>query len=64
MSKYQKGEVITDFNNFLDQEFVYNRHKVLHKGWFLSWRLQFALTQLKQGNLFYAIKREDENVND
>ena len=65
MKKYQRGEVITDFNEFLKQDFIYNRHKILHKGWFLSWRLNFAAMQIRQGNIFYAIKteKEGENVN-
>ena len=66
MKRYQRGEVITDFNEFLKQEFIYHRHKVLHRGWFLSWTLHYAVSQLKHGNVFCAIKTEKEakNVNE
>lgn len=61
MRKYRQGEVITDISELIKQEFIYNRHKILHSGWFLSWRLTYIISQLKAGSIFYAIKIEKED---
>ena len=60
MRKYQPGEVISDINEVLKQDFVYHHHKVYHKGWFLSWSLHYLLGQLQLGRLRYAVKIEKE----
>jgi hypothetical protein len=60
MRKYKPGEVITDINEVLKQDFIYHHHKIYHKGWFLSWSVYYLLGQLQLGRLRYAIKNVEE----
>lgn len=41
--KYQPGDVITSLDDLEEQEFVYIRHKIYHRGWWQS--LQFHLVK-------------------
>jgi hypothetical protein len=58
--KYRKGEKITTLDELAKQEFVYCGNQIVHGGWFMSWQFRFAKTQLKRGNLYYAIKCEEK----
>jgi hypothetical protein len=59
MRKYTKGDPIRSFDELMQQEFVYLNHKITHKGWFMSWRIQSADFYMKAGRIFKAIKISD-----
>ena len=43
-------------DELIKQEFIYHRGKVLHRGWFTSWKLQYAIRQLEIGYITKAIR--------
>lgn len=49
MSKrmFEPGDYITSLSELSEQEFVFHRKKILNRGWFMSWQLQYAETQIK-----------------
>lgn len=56
--KYQKGEPITSLDELMEQEFIYWRDKITHRGWFLSWPLRLAHDAMSVGILFRAVSKE------
>ena len=59
MKKYKQGEVITNVNEIVGEEFIYSRHKIYHKGWFSQWSLRSILFEIERGFLRKAIKIEE-----
>ena len=56
--KFIQGEVIKDIQTLVLQSHVYHHNKVIHKGWFLNFQIQYTLFQLKNGNFKFAIRKE------
>lgn len=54
-SKYCKGEMITSFDELVEQEFIYC--KILHNGWFKSWPIRTAESMINAKVLKYAISK-------
>jgi hypothetical protein len=54
--KYKKGDPITSLDELMKQEFIYYRHKITHKGWFMSWPLRSVENYISAGRLFKAVK--------
>lgn len=56
--KYRKGRRIRTMSGLMreygGQRFIYHRDKVLHFGWWGSWKLHYVCWQIQRGNLFYA----------
>lgn len=60
-SKYTKGEKITNFNDFINQEVFITGNQVRNKAWLLNQQLRVALNFFS-GGVYYAIpKKEVEN---
>ena len=53
---YHKGGKITSFDELVKQEFIYDRDKLVHHGWFMSWQIRMTMTAMQRGVLHYAIK--------
>ena len=58
--KYRKGKQITSLDELYKQELIYDRHQVVHRGWFGSWQLRFTYERMNKGYLFYAEKVSDK----
>jgi len=56
--KYTKGELITNFDELLKQEFIYVHGKIYHIGWVKSWRIQMAETYLIRNEVHKAVKKQ------
>lgn len=44
--KYKPGSYIISLDKLMKQEFVYCDGKLVHKGWFGSWQLRYANSEL------------------
>lgn len=44
--KYKPGGYIISLDKLMKQEFVYCAGKLVHKGWFGSWQLRYANSEL------------------
>lgn len=44
--KYKPGSCIISLDRLMKQEFVYCAGKLVHKGWFGSWQLRYANSEL------------------
>lgn len=53
---YRKGDKITSFDELAKQEFIYDRGKLVHHGWFMSWQIRMTMIAMQRGVLCYAIK--------
>lgn len=60
MEKYKKGEKIKNIDELLQQEFVYWKDKIIHKGWFRSWQIGMVDNAIRSGIVCKAIKRSKE----
>ncbi len=67
--KYRKGEQIktlTDFVSYIefhqsdDDCFIYIRDKLYHFGWILSWQFHCIMHSVYVGDVYEAIKKEDD----
>lgn len=56
-SKYTKGERITDFNEFINQDVFITGNQVRNKAWLLNQQLRVALNFFN-GGVYYAIPKE------
>lgn len=56
-SVYIKGRRIQSLNDLLAQDFVIWKGKVYHKGWFSSWQIQFAMTEIYSKNGIWVANR-------
>lgn len=66
---YREGDKITSFDELVRQEFIYDRGKLVHHGWFMSWQIRMTMIAMQRGVLRYAIKthltkRESEDQKD
>lgn len=59
MGKYRKGSRITCMEELVKQDVVFFREKVLHRGFFQSWQIRYAIIQIERGTLFRAEKADD-----
>ena len=53
---YREGGKITSFDELVKQEFIYDRGKLVHHGWFMSWQIRMTMIAMQRGVLRYAIK--------
>lgn len=44
--KYKPGSYIISLDKLMKQEFLYCAGKLVHKGWFGSWQLRYANSEL------------------
>lgn len=58
--KYKQGEVVTNLNEVIGEEFIYFNHKIYHRGWFGSWQLRWIEEQIRRGTIKKAIRVEEE----
>lgn len=59
MGKYKKGSRITCLEELVKQDMVFFRDKVLHRSFFQSWQIRYAIIQIERGTLFRAKKTDD-----
>lgn len=59
MGKYKKGSRITCLEELVKQDMVFFREKVLHRSFFQSWQIRYAIIQIERGTLFRAEKTDD-----
>ena len=52
--KYRKGAPICSMEELVQQEYIYHAHKILHRGWFLSWQIGFAQRMIERRVLYRA----------
>jgi hypothetical protein len=56
--KYRKGRAILTLralaHEFNAGRYIYHRNKPLHPGWWGSWSMQYARSQILARRLFYA----------
>ena len=57
--KYKPGGYIISLDDLMKQEFVYCAGKLVHKGWFGSWQLRYANSELARLHIREAKKIED-----
>ena len=57
--KYEPGGYIISLDKLMKQKFVYCAGKLAHKGWFGSWQLRYANSELFQLRIREAKKIED-----
>lgn len=55
MRKYRQGARIDRIDDLLNQKYIMWNDKVYHKGFFLSWQMQFILNRLRSGEFYKAI---------
>lgn len=56
--KYEPGGYIISLDKLMKQEFVYCAGKLVHKGWFGSWQLRYANSELARLRIREAKKIE------
>lgn len=59
MGKYKKGSRITCLEELVRQDIVFFSDKVLHRSFFQSWQIRYAVFQIEHGTLFRAEKTDD-----
>lgn len=57
-SKYKKGERITNFNDFINQDVFITGNQVRNKAWLLNQQLRVALNFFS-GGVYYAIPKKE-----
>ena len=57
--KYKPGDYIISLDDLMKQEFIYCAGKLVHKGWFGSWQLRYANSELAKLRIREAKKVED-----
>lgn len=58
--KYKPGAYIVSLDHLMEQERIYRRGKLIHKGWFESWQLRYANDELARLSIREAVKIEGE----
>lgn len=62
--KYRHGKKITTINELIacmdKTNYVYWRHKILHRGFVCSWQLQMILNSLRAGVFYEAVIKGEE----
>lgn len=58
MGKYKKGSRITCLEELVRQDVVFFSDKVLHRSFFQSWQIRYAVFQIEHGTLFRAERVE------
>lgn len=56
--KWAKGNVITTFDRFDEQEYIWVHGKVYHHGWFKSWQYRYVSDLVKSGRVYEVVKAE------
>lgn len=59
--KYRKGEPVRSMDELVEQEFVYWHDKIYARGWFMAWQMQMALKIIERGEVYLAIRKDEEN---
>lgn len=57
-----KGKKITNISEVVQQDFIYCRNKLYHKGWFMSWQMQYMMNLISLGVVYYAEGSEVEGL--
>lgn len=60
-SQYEKGEQIRSLDVLMEQEFIFCKHKVYHRGWFIGWTVNLANAYVKNGHIHMAVKKNKED---
>lgn len=62
--KYRRGSKICCIEELTAQRVVFLRDKPLHRSFFQSWQIRYAMEQMQRGNLYRAEKvNNDEQRN-
>ena len=56
--KWAKGNVITTFDRFDEQEYIWVHGKVYHHGWFKSWQYRYISDLVKSGQVYEVVNAE------
>ena len=59
--KYKPGRYIISLDDLMKQEFVYCAGKLLHKGWFGSWQLRYANSEIARLRIREAVRTEEKH---
>lgn len=59
---FRRGEHITSICELSQQEFVFFKHTLTHKGWFLSWSLRMVLMCIGENGCIYYAERTEETA--
>lgn len=60
-TKYKKGERITSWDEFIQQEFVYFPYGIRHSGYAQSQQIRLVDDMIKSGRLYKAIKISEQS---
>lgn len=56
--KWAKGNMITTFDQFDGQEYIWVHGKVYHHGWFKSWQYRYVSDLVKSGQVYEVVNTE------
>ena len=56
--QWAKGNVITTFDRFDEQEYIWVHGKVYHHGWFKSWQYRYVSDLVKSGQVYEVVNAE------
>lgn len=56
---YEKGERILSLDKLMEEDLIFWRNKIYHKGWFQNWQLGWIDYQLKRGWIYKVEKVEE-----
>lgn len=56
--KWAKGNMITTFDQFDGQEYIWVHGKVYHHGWFKSWQYRYVSDLVKSGQVYEVVNAE------
>lgn len=54
--KWAKGNMITTFDQFNEQEYIWVNGKVYHCGWFQSWQYRQVSVWIKSGRVYEVVR--------
>lgn len=57
MGKFKAGEQLRSLDEIAKQEFIFCRHKIYHRGWFMSWPVRSLLQLAEGGAIFGAVRK-------
>ena len=57
--KYRKGGLIASMDELMGQDFVYQGDNIVPAGWFRSWQMNYAWSQIKGRYIRRALKIEE-----
>lgn len=57
--KYKQGSRIFCIEELAKQNVIFFNGKAIHRGFFQSWQIRYAIVQIEAGRLFHAEKVSD-----